>query len=92
MASSNRDEPPDAVNRVADSLDQISRQLDAGLKVMLREIQGERNTSDMIRMLGALGCRAVDIAEWLRTPVTTVSPILSRMSAKSKMGTNKGKK
>jgi len=70
----------DKAERIAESLDLIGRQLDAGLKLMLKESQGERKTIDMIRLLGGMGCRAADIANWLRAPLTSVAPILSRMN------------
>jgi hypothetical protein len=58
--------------------------LDAGLKLALKERQGERTMTDMIRMLGELGCASSDIANWLCAPLTTVKPIVSRAKKPAK--------
>jgi hypothetical protein len=76
------DATAEALASIAESLGRISRQLDAGLKLTLKDQQGERSTTEMIRMLGELGCASADIAEWLRSPLTTVMPILSRAKKK----------
>ncbi len=78
------DATAEALQSIAQSLDRISRQLDAGLKLTLKERQGERSTTEMIRMLGELGCASADIANWLRAPITTVKPIVSRAKKPAK--------
>lgn len=87
-----KDPIPKALVSIAQSLELISRQIDAGLKVMLRESQGERKQIDMIRMLGELGCSSSDIANWLRAPGTSVGPILSRMHAGRKRTSRMGRR
>jgi hypothetical protein len=72
------------LERIAETLERISRQLDIAVKLSLREHQGERKTIDMIRLLGSLGCSASDIANWLGAPITSVGPILSRTKAQKK--------
>jgi len=83
---SNDDTAAVALSGIAESLDRISRQLDASLKLMLRERQGERSTAEMIRILAELGCASVDIANWLRAPMTTVMPIVSRAKKPARAG------
>ena len=82
----------ESVIRVAESLDLIARQMDAALKLMLKESQGERKTIDMIRLLGGMDVRAADIANWLGAPLTTVAPILSRMKPEKKSSKKPSKK
>jgi hypothetical protein len=80
------------LDRIADTLDSISRQLDVAVKLSLREHQGERKPIDMIRLLGSLGCSTADIANWLGAPITSVGPILSRMKSEKKTGAAKRSK
>ncbi len=86
------DATAEALRSIAHVLDRISRQLDAGLKLTLRERQGERSTTEMIRMLGELGCASADIASWLRAPITTVKPIVSRTKKPTKGAARKAKR
>ncbi len=81
MASARQQAAADPLQNIAEQLERIASQADIALKLYLKEKKGERSTKEMIRELGSLGCRASDIANWLSTPTTTVSPELSKMKA-----------
>ena len=86
MAMGKTKDAPDPLLVVAQQLERIARQIDVGLKLFLKEKQGDRPDRVMIRQLGALGYGAADIATWLRLPKTTVAPELSKMKVEGNRG------
>jgi DNA-directed RNA polymerase specialized sigma24 family protein len=56
----------------------VARHLELLVKLAVHSIQGERNQTEMILLLGGLGFRTAEIASVLGAPKSSVAPILSR--------------
>jgi DNA-directed RNA polymerase specialized sigma24 family protein len=61
-----------------DVLEDIRRSLDLLLRLKIQEIRGDRSQTEMIHLLGSLGCPPAEIARLIGTTSGTVRPILSR--------------
>lgn len=62
----------------SDPAEGLARSFDLLLRLKIEEIKGDRSQREMIRMLGAMGATAPEIASLLRISLTTVAPELSK--------------
>ena len=56
----------------------MARSLNLLVKLKVKEVQGDRNNTEMILLLHSLGCRPVEIAEALGKTSNDVNPVISR--------------
>ncbi len=64
--------------------DPIERMLRLLIKLKLQEMWEDKSQKEMIESLHGLGCSAAEIGDLLNMPMTSVSPVLSRIRKEPK--------